>query len=139
MNNGYTPFRCVSAMGALVLALFTGDNVDTSQWSFKRSRAYINVISYTCAMINYNVCREKLVLKLISELKWVQHNTDCMYLTKCPLSVISAARYHCSLTSIQMWCIPPDLFFCKKPAIGLFSPRGWSSSSLVLPSSTNTV
>lgn len=53
--------------------------------------------------------------------------------------VIKALPCHRRLTSIQMWCIPPDLFFCKKPEMGLFSPRGWSSSSLVLPSSTNTV
>lgn len=32
-----------------------------------------------------------------------------------------------SSTSMQMWWIPPSLFFSKKPFIGLFSPRGCKS------------
>ncbi|EPY38267.1 methylmalonyl-CoA epimerase [Angomonas deanei] len=44
-----------------------------------------------------------------------------------------------SLVSRQMWCMPPDLFFSRNPAMGLLSPSGWSSSILELGSSTNTV
>ena len=42
-------------------------------------------------------------------------------------------------TSMHMWWMPPALFFSRKPAMGLFSPRGWSSSSFVLERFTNTV
>ena len=51
----------------------------------------------------------------------------------------SATAAWMSLTSIQMWWMPPALFFSRYPAMGDFSPRGCNNSSFVLDNSTKTV
>ena len=55
------------------------------------------------------------------------------------LALTSATAAWMSLTSIQMWWMPPALFFSKNPAMGDFSPNGCNSSNFVFESSTKTV
>ena len=66
-----------------------------------------------------------------------KHISEVCYLIF--LLFTSATAAWMSLTSIQMWCIPPDLFFSRYPAMGDFSPSGCNSSNFVFDNSTKTV